>query len=102
MKKKIFFASIGIAALAALSWVTWLYAKIILPNHHTYLLFTYVTNYYVPGAGPLASWGTAILISNTSKDPFGTSPESGTCTFYFYGSSEPLKYTTPDIAAGST
>jgi hypothetical protein len=68
-----------------------------------------VTNYYVPNAGALASWDTAIFISNTSMDPFGTASESGKCTFYFYsrgagesGTYTPVKYTTPTIAAGGT
>jgi hypothetical protein len=40
MKKKIFFALTGLAVLAAVFWVTWLHATILLHNHHTYLLFS--------------------------------------------------------------
>ena len=44
MKKKIFFVCIGVAALVALSSVAFLPVAHPTSNHHTYLLFNYVTN----------------------------------------------------------
>lgn len=59
----------------------------------TRLLFPFVTS--IPG------WDTGIAISNTSKDPFGTDPQQGTCTLYFYGvPSDSNQTTTVNIAAG--
>jgi hypothetical protein len=43
----------------------------------TNLLFTYLTS--VPG------WDAGISIANTSRDPFGTAPQTGNCTLNFYG-----------------
>jgi len=43
----------------------------------TNLLFPYVTN--VPG------WDTGLVISNTSKDPWGHATEAGTCEINYYG-----------------
>ena len=64
-------------------------------NHQTMLLFSFVTNQ--------AGFDTGITISNTSKDPFGTPEESGTCTLYFYeGATNPAPVTTPSVAAGTT
>jgi len=61
----------------------------------TRLLFPYVTN--------VTGWDTDIAISNTSLDPFGTTPQAGTCTLYFYGASAPSSpITTASIAAGTT
>jgi len=104
MKKKIFFASIGIAALAAICWVTWLHAKIIVLNKETYLLFTYVNTYNLSGvSSAMAHWDTAIVISNTSADPWGTKQESGACTVYFYGAGgQPVQFITPTIQAGTS
>jgi len=41
------------------------------------LLFPFVTN--------KAGLDTGFAISNTSRDPFGTAPQSGACTLYYYG-----------------
>jgi hypothetical protein len=43
----------------------------------TNLLFPYVTN--VPG------WDTGLVISNTTKDPWGHATEAGTCEINYYG-----------------
>jgi hypothetical protein len=43
----------------------------------TNLLFPYVTN--VPG------WDTGLVISNTTKDPWGHATEAGTCELNYYG-----------------
>ena len=43
----------------------------------TVLLFPFLSN--------LAGFDTGLAISNTSTDPFGTSPQAGTCTLNFYG-----------------
>jgi hypothetical protein len=59
----------------------------------TSLLFPFVTNQ--PG------WDTGIALMNTSADPFATTPQSGTCTMYFYGQNSPGTYTTPVIPAGN-
>jgi len=47
----------------------------------TILLFPYVTN--------AASFDTGIAVANTSTDPFGTTPQSGNCTWYVYGTNAP-------------
>ena len=62
-------------------------------NATTALLFPFVTN----GIGV----DTEITISNTSQDPFGSTPGSGTCILYYYGSNAPASpQTTVTIAAG--
>jgi hypothetical protein len=45
----------------------------------TLLLFPFVTNQ--------GGFDTGLAISNTSQDPFGTTPQAGGCTLYFYGNS---------------
>jgi hypothetical protein len=60
----------------------------------TSLLFPYITT--------LAGFDTGLAISNTSMDPFGTTPQSGPCTLNFYGSNAPLPITTQPIVAGTT
>jgi hypothetical protein len=47
----------------------------------TNLLFPFVTN--APG------FDSGVEISNTSRDPFGTSPQSGACMLNFYGDNAP-------------
>jgi hypothetical protein len=64
----------------------------------TNLLFPWVTNY--------GGWDTGIAISNTSADPFGTVAQAGTCTLYYYGTTNltaaaPGSQTSTTIAAGS-
>jgi len=63
----------------------------------TNLLFPYLTNYNGgTSAGALGNWDTAIVVSNTSSDPYGpggppnflyngAAPTAGSCTFYLYG-----------------
>ncbi len=59
----------------------------------TRLLFPFVTS--------ITGWDTGLAISNTSKDPFGTGTQSGTCTLYFYGTPADSNQTTSvNIAAG--
>jgi len=67
----------------------------------TNLLFPFVTNQ--------AGFDTGIAIANTSLDPLGTVPASGTCTMNYYGSlpnGQPLtttsETTTSAIQAGQT
>jgi len=55
----------------------------------TVLLFPYLTN--------LAGFDTGVAISNTSTDPFGTTPQSGTCNLNWYGIAAPAVTTTPAI-----
>jgi len=57
------------------------------------LLFPFVTNQ--------SGFDTGIAISNTSADPFGTTPTAGRCSLYFYGSNAPPKWVTPPIPAGT-
>jgi hypothetical protein len=52
----------------------------------TNLLFPFVTN--------MVGFDTGVAISNTSTDPFGTTPQSGTCTLSFYGENKPADITT--------
>jgi len=62
----------------------------------TILLFPYVTNQ--------AQFDTGIAISNTSRDPLGTTNQSGACKLYYYGntngSTGPATQTTPSVPAG--
>ena len=95
MKKKIFFALMVVVALMILGVA---YHRAAASgadkNHHTRLLFPFVVNEN--------GFDTAIVISNTSMDPFGTHQESGACTLYFYGvPSAETPYTTPTVSAGS-
>jgi hypothetical protein len=65
----------------------------------TNLLFPFVTNQ--------AGFDTGIAIANTSKDPFGTSTQSGACTLNYYGQTAgggapPSPQTSAVIAAGDT
>jgi len=53
----------------------------------TYLMYPYVTNYNVPGAGPFSNWDTAIEYANTTSDPLENGsaiPQNGACTAYLY------------------
>jgi len=56
----------------------------------TVLLFPFLSN--------LAGFDTGIAISNTSRDPFGTIPQPGTCTLNFYGTAEPAAFITPVVS----
>jgi hypothetical protein len=58
----------------------------------TTLLFTFVTNQ--------AGFDTGIVIANTSADPFGTTPEDGTCTLTYFGPNAPAPQPSGTIAAG--
>jgi len=61
------------------------------------LLFPFVSN--VPG------FNTGVAIANTSDDPFGTTPQTGTVTLWYYGTNVPAMSpvtTTAPIAAGQT
>ena len=54
---------------------------------NSYLMYPYVTNYNVPGAGPFSNWDTAIEYANTTSDPLQAGsaiPQNGACTAYFY------------------
>ena len=60
----------------------------------TVLLYPFVTNQ--------AGFDTGIAIANTTTDPFGTSPQGGTCAMYFYGDSAPAaSVNTGNIATGT-
>src|SRR5262249_34151125 len=59
----------------------------------TVLLFPFVTNQL--------GFDTGLAISNTSTDPFGTTPQAGTCSLNFYGASAPAAVTTPSIASAT-
>lgn len=66
----------------------------------TNLLFPFVTNQ--------GGFDTGIAISNTSADPFGTAPQSGTCKLNYYGqttgggAAPSAQTTTSPIAGGQT
>ncbi len=61
----------------------------------THLLFPFVTNQ--------AGFETGFAISNTSMDQYGTSTQTGICTFNFFGDKAPAAFPTPAaIAAGTT
>jgi hypothetical protein len=55
----------------------------------TNLLFPFVTNQ--------AGFDTGLAIANTSRDPFGTSVQSGTCTLNAYGANAPAAITSPTV-----
>jgi hypothetical protein len=59
----------------------------------TNILWPYVTN--------ASGFDTGLAIANTTKDPFGTSAQAGTCTLNFYGDNAPSAITTPSIASGT-
>jgi len=61
----------------------------------TNLLFPYVL-------GGVAGFDTGIAITNTSKDPFKTIAQSGTCALNFYGANAPAVFTTPSIGSKTT
>jgi hypothetical protein len=61
----------------------------------TNLLFSFVTNQ--------AGFDTGMVVANTSKDPFGTTPADGTCVLHFFGANAPANpITSPKIVAGTT
>jgi len=55
----------------------------------TNLLFPYVTNQ--------VGFDTGLSIANTSRDPFGTALQTGTCTLNWYGVNAPAAVTTPTV-----
>lgn len=62
------------------------------------LLFPFVANQ--------AGYDTGVAIANTSQDPFGTSPQSGTVTLNYYGSTTgggaaPAAQTSQSVTAGT-
>jgi len=61
----------------------------------TNLLFPYMTN----GLG----FDTGIVLANTSTDPFGTTPQPGSCTLNFYGTGAPTAaVAAPNPTGGAT
>jgi len=60
----------------------------------TVLLYPFVTNQ--------AGFDTGLAIANTTTDPFGTSPQAGSCAMYFFGASAPAtSVSTGNIATGT-
>lgn len=53
------------------------------------------TNLLFPFVASIGNFDTGIAVSNTSKDPYGTPNQSGTCTFWYYGTGEPT--TNPQV-----
>ena len=60
----------------------------------TVLLFPFVTNQ--------AGFDTGLALANTSTDPFGTTPQNGTCSLNWYGASAPATPTTTPVIATAT
>jgi len=60
----------------------------------THLLFPFVTN--------TAGYDTGLAIANTSQDQYGTSTQTGTCTFNFFGTAAPAAVTTSAAVAPGT
>jgi hypothetical protein len=56
-----------------------------------------------PFVFPLDGFDVEITISNTSQDTLGSTPQSGSCALYFYGSGAPAQnpQSTPQIPAGT-
>jgi len=61
----------------------------------TNLLFPYVL-------GGVGGFDTGIAITNTSTDPWDTTPQSGKCLLNFYGKAAPAVFTTPSIGQKTT
>jgi len=59
----------------------------------TNLLFPFVTNQ--------AGFDTGLAIANTSADPFGTRPQTGTCTWNYFGANAPDPIETAPVAGGT-
>jgi len=60
----------------------------------TSILFPFVTNQ--------SGFDTGLAIANTTKDPFGTGAQAGTCTWNFFGDNAPAAITpSAAIAAGT-
>jgi len=60
----------------------------------THILFPFVTNQ--------AGFDTGFAIANTSMDQYGTSTQTGTCTFNFFGTAAPAAVTTAAAVAPGT
>jgi hypothetical protein len=60
----------------------------------TTLLFPYLTN--------AQGFDTGVAISATATDPFGTTPQSGTCTLNWYGAAFTGATPTPNIPSGTS
>jgi hypothetical protein len=62
----------------------------------TNILFPFVTNQF--------GFNTGFSIANTTTDPFGTSSQSGTCVYNFYGTNAPSggTFTTASISGGAS
>lgn len=63
------------------------------------------TNLLFPFVAQLGTtFDTGIAISNTSADPYGTAPQSGACTLYFYDgtANPPASQTSTSIGAGAS
>jgi len=60
----------------------------------TILLYPFITNQ--------AGFDTGIAISNTSTDPFGTTPQAGTCSLNWYGAAAPATATTTPSVGTAT
>jgi len=60
----------------------------------TTLLFPFITNQ--------SGFDTGVAISATATDPFGTTPQSGTCTLNWYGTAFTGATPTPTINSGTT
>jgi len=60
----------------------------------SHILFPFVTNQ--------AGFDTGLAIANTSMDQYGTSTQTGTCTFNFFGTAAPAAVTTAAAVAPGT
>jgi large repetitive protein len=60
----------------------------------TILLYPFITNE--------AGFDTGIAIANTSTDPFGTTPQTGTCSLNWYGEAAPSTPTTTPAIPSAT
>jgi hypothetical protein len=67
--------------------------SVVINLSQTSLLFPFVTNQL--------GFDTGIAIANTTTDPFGTAPNSGTCNLNFYGSAAPTPSTNVAIPTGA-
>jgi len=62
-----------------------------------------LTNVFIPWAANTAGYDTGFALANTTTDIFGTSSQSGTCVYNFFGTNAPSggTFTTPSFGGGA-
>jgi hypothetical protein len=95
-----FTATTGSAASATLTIPRFSDSNDITKTYATFALCT--TDLLYPYVVNVNGFDTGLAIANTTTDPFGTTPQAGTCTLNFYGTAAPTAaFTTPNVATGT-